>query len=121
MKYCIYVILLLSVFLWLEHGQIGFLHTASLCYNGDIISSLFIIKVVCESIGLVSSFIMLCVLPKLWTAILLSIFIILVLLDVIFWMYSINRDDDYTPKAMIIYPGGVTLEVTELKGQYLVR
>lgn len=113
MKHCTYVVLFLSILLWLEHCQIGFLHAASFCHNGKILCSLFIIKVACASIGVVFGFVMFRNLRNLCSVLLLSIFVLSALMDIAFWIYSSNRDDDDSPKAMIIFPGGFTIEATD--------
>jgi len=114
MKHCIYGVLFLSVLLWLVHCEIGFLQAASFCHNGRIICSLFIMKVACESVGLVSSLIVVHFHRSFWSIVLLSIFVLSAVMDVVLWIYSSKRADDDSPKAMVIFPCGFTIEATDV-------
>ena len=113
MKPYTYAMLVLNIFLWLLHWQMGFWH-AAFCHNGKILCSLFVIRVTCELTGLVSSVMILHRVHKLWAAVLLSIFALLLSMDIVLRKYSSNREDDDSPKAMIIFPGGFTIEVVEI-------
>ena len=110
MKLYIYALLAFSVLLWFTHWEVGYLHSAVLCHNGKFLCSLFVIKVACELMGLLSSLMMLRCVYKLWAAVLLSIFALSLAIDIVIRIYSSNSEDDHTPKAMIIFPGSFTIE-----------
>lgn len=110
MKLYVYALLAFSVLLWFTHWEVGYLHSAVLCRNGKFLCSLFAIKVVCELMGFLSSLMMLRRAYKLWAAVLLSIFALSMAIDIIIRIYSSDSEDDDTPKAMIIFPGGFTIK-----------
>ena len=110
MKTCVYALLFLNVLLWFSHWQTGFLHPAVLCHNGKILCSLFVMKVACELMGLASSAMILRRVHKLWATVLLSIFALTLAIDVVLRISSCNNEDDDTPKTMMIFPGGFTIE-----------
>lgn len=110
MKLYIHALLAFSVLLWFTHWEVGYLHSAVLCLNGKFLCSLFVIKVACELMGFLFSLMMLRRVYKLWAAVLLSIFALSLAIDIFIRIYSSNNEDDDTPKAMIIFPGGFTIE-----------
>lgn len=109
MKSCTYAILVLNAFLWFMHWEVGFSHAVALCHNGKCLCTLFVIKVACELIGLLYSLILFRCVHKSWATVSLSIFVLSLAIDIGI-RYLSNREDDVSPKAMIILSGGFTVE-----------
>lgn len=111
MKICAYTLLLLDTLLWIAHWSVGFLYDASFCHRGDHICSLSFIKVLCELVGMVLSLLILHLGTLKFKALVLTMaFMLSFATDVYICIANLNREDDDSPRSMIIYPCGFTLE-----------
>lgn len=110
MSICIYLMLLIEALLWFEHWIVGFLYEISLCYNGSEVCSYFLLKVVWAVVGLSVCCIMMLRPYKLRMHIPLAVFIFSLIADIVLFSVAVRREDDCSPKSVVFYPCGLTLE-----------